>query len=169
MARRTRRDSFRELVSEAQQNIPDLNMTSDVIVGFPGETDDEFQQTLDFVAEIGFSRLHAFTYSQRPGTAAATMPNQIDGGIKKERMHRLLAQAKEQGETFHGRYQDKTVNVLWESVTGADQNGLKWAGYTDNYIRVQGSGPADIMNKMTPTKITETDANGLRGQALMPS
>ena len=166
MARRTRRDSFRELVREAQQNIPDLNMTSDVIVGFPGETEEEFQDTLDFVAETGFSRLHAFTYSQRPGTAAATMPNQIDGRVKKERMHRLLAQANAQSEAFHGQYQDKTVNVLWESVTGADSQGLRWAGYTDNYIRVQASGPANLINRVTQTRIIQTGVDGLQGQAI---
>ena len=167
MARRTRRDSFRELVADAKQNIPDLNMTSDVIVGFPGETEEEFQETVDLVAEIGFSRLHAFTYSQRPGTAAATMPNQIDGTIKKERIHRILAQAKSQGEAFHRQYQDKTVNVLWESAIGADQHGLRWAGYTDNYIRVQGSGPEELMNRITPTFITGTSSDGLAGTAIV--
>ena len=83
MARKTRRDSFRELADAARADIPDLNLTTDIIVGFPGESDAEFEESLDFVREIGFSRLHAFPYSPRPGTAAASMPDQLSKQIEE--------------------------------------------------------------------------------------
>jgi threonylcarbamoyladenosine tRNA methylthiotransferase MtaB len=166
MARRTKRESFREIVNDARTNIPNLNLTTDIIVGFPGETETDFQDSLDFVREIGFSRLHAFTYSQRPGTAAAKMGGQLPKVIKKERVQRMIALAEELGGLFHKQYTGQTVNVLWESAVGADEQGLRWSGYTDNYVRVTTHGSAQMVNQITPTLITETDAQGMQGVIL---
>lgn len=163
MARRTKRESFREIVADARQNIPDLNLTTDIIVGFPGETEADFQESLEFVEEIGFSRLHAFTYSPRPGTAAAKMGGQLPKKVKKERVNRMLTLAADLGRAFHGQYAGEKVNVLWESAVGADAQGLRWSGYTDNYIRVLAHGPADMVNQVTPVKVTDFDEQGLRG------
>ena len=135
MARRTRLDNFRQLVADARANIPDLNLTTDMITGFPGETEADFADSLAFVEEIGFSRLHSFPYSPRPGTAAATMPDQLDTPTKKARNREMIALGKRMGQTFHTQYEGRTMNVLWEQTTGADENGLRWSGYTDNYIR----------------------------------
>lgn len=163
MARRTRKDSFRQLVADAQTNIPDLNLTTDIIVGFPGESEADFDESIDFVEEIGFSRLHAFPYSPRPGTAAATMDGQLSKEIKRGRMDRMLALERELGSAFHNRYVGKTVNVLWESVSGADENGLRWNGYTDNYIRISAHGPADLLNRVTPVKIESAQYDSVSG------
>jgi threonylcarbamoyladenosine tRNA methylthiotransferase MtaB len=164
MARRTNQVSFRELADAARAHIPDLNLSSDIIVGFPGETDDEFQTSLDYVREIGFSRLHVFTYSQRPGTAAATMPGQIPGPVKRERVQRMIAQGNEMSLAFHQQYEGKTMNVLWESSVGANSHGLRWVGYTDNYIRVNGHGPADLFNTITPVLLGNPRHEGMDGQ-----
>jgi threonylcarbamoyladenosine tRNA methylthiotransferase MtaB len=163
MARRTRRDSFRELVNEARAKIPNLNVTTDIIVGFPGETEDDFAQSLDFVREIGFSRLHAFPYSARPGTAAAQMPGHLPKKVKKARIRQMLALGEALGEAYHGQFVGQTLNVLWESVTGADDRGLRWNGYSDNYIRVTGYGSTELMNRVTAVGITEASATGVVG------
>jgi threonylcarbamoyladenosine tRNA methylthiotransferase MtaB len=161
MARRTKIPQFRELVTEARQNIPNLNITTDIIVGFPGETADDFRESYDFVEEIGFSRLHAFPYSARPGTAAADMPDHLTKDQKKARIHEMLELGRKMGSDYHGRFVGKKLNVLWESVHGADDKGLRWAGYSNNYIRVQANGPADLMNTVTAVSVTAADSNGV--------
>lgn len=166
MARRTRRDSFRELVADAQAHIPHLNLTTDIIVGFPGETEADFAQSLDFVREIGFSRLHAFPYSARPGTAAAKMGGHLPQAVKKERMSQMLALGEELGLAYHQQFVGQKLSVLWESVTGADARGLRWSGYTDNYMRVTGHGPQELMNRVTAVDIREATADGVVGEVV---
>ena len=164
MARRTRRDSFRELVADAQAHIPQLNLTTDMIVGFPSETADDFAQSVAFVREIGFSRLHAFPYSARPGTAASKMPGHLPKKIKKARIHEMLAVGEELGLIYHQQFVGQSLNVLWESVTGADAQGLRWSGYTDNYMRVTAHGPQDLMNRITAVAINEALPDGVVGE-----
>lgn len=163
MARKTRREPFRDLVTEARRMIPNLNVTSDIIVGFPGESDQDFAETVDFVREIGFSRIHAFPYSIRPGTAAATMPDHLPKSVKKERMKLLLAAAAELGRDFNDRLIGRSLPVLWESLLGADEHGWRWSGYTDNYVRAVAYGPADLLNRVTPLEVVESSADGVRG------
>lgn len=163
MARRTSRASFRELAEAARSHIPNLNLSTDVIVGFPGESDADFADSLDFVEAINFARLHVFSYSPRPGTAAAQFANQVYGKIKKERTRQMIDLGKRLSRDFHQRFVGQRLNVLWESNVGADNDGLRWAGYTDNYIRVQAHGEADLFNRITPTKITQATADGVVG------
>ena len=163
MASRTSQPAFRPLADTARAAIPDLNLSTDLIVGFPGETDADFAESLDYVREIGFSRLHVFTYSQRPGTAAAKMPDQVPGPVKKERAHRLIDLGQEMSLAFHRRFEGDTRAVLWETAVGADNDGLRWVGYTDNYMRVHAHGPADLFNRVTPTRLTTAQADGLSG------
>ncbi|MCA9941340.1 MAG: tRNA (N(6)-L-threonylcarbamoyladenosine(37)-C(2))-methylthiotransferase MtaB [Anaerolineales bacterium] len=163
MARRTRRAGFRALTAAAQAGIPHLNLTTDIIVGFPGETEADFAQSLDLVREVGFSRLHVFSYSRRPGTAAAGMSHQIPAAIKKERSRRMIALGHELGQAFHRQYEGDVRPVLWETVAGADDDGLRWVGYTDNYIRVQANGPSDMFNRIAVTEIVEATPDGVMG------
>lgn len=166
MARRTSQASFRKLATLATGNIPDLNLTTDIIVGFPGETEADFQDSLDFVREIGFTRLHVFSYSSRPGTAAAKMPGHLPKAVKKERARRTIALGQELSLAFHRRYETKTRPVLWESAIGADKGGLRWAGYTDNYIRVLAHGPADLFNRITLTQLINAQPDGVSGRII---
>ena len=163
MARRTRRDAFRRLVVAARAQIPDLNLSTDMITGFPGETEDDFRQSLAFVEEIGFSRLHTFTFSARPGTAAATMKGQLPKQVRKERTRRMIDLGEQLSRDFHRRYEGRTLDVLWEAATGANGDGLRWRGYTDNYIRVTASGPDDLFNRVTPTRLKSARAGGMEG------
>ena len=161
MARRTTRADFRALAAAARAAIPDLNLSTDLIAGFPGETDDDFAATLAYVEEIGFARLHVFGYSPRPGTAAARMSDQVPGPIKRERTARLIALGEQLSAAFHGRYTGTTRSVLWEGVLGATPDGLRWAGHTDNYIRVTGVGPADLMRRITPALLSDPRPEGM--------
>ena len=164
MARRTSQAAFRQLVAEARAAIPRLNVTTDLIVGFPGETAAEFAETMAYVAEIGFGRLHAFTYSARPGTAAARMPGQLPKALKKERISQLLALGAGMGLAYHRQFVGQTVNVLWEQAVGADNGGLRWSGYSDNYIRVTASGPVDLFNRVTSVRVTAVTADSATGE-----
>lgn len=166
MARRTSQASFRKLASLAYGNIPDLNLTTDVIVGFPGETEADFQDSLDFVREIGFTRLHVFSYSSRPGTAAANMPGHLPKAVKKERARRMIALGQELSLKFHQSYETQTRPVLWENAIGADNGGLRWAGYTDNYIRVLAHGPANLFNRITLTQLVNAQPDSVSGRLL---
>lgn len=164
MARRTNQISFRQLATTARAAIPQLNLTTDMIVGFPGETEAEFAESVAFVEEIGFTRLHVFTYSARPGTAAARFSGQVPKLVKKERTNRLIALGQSLSLAFHEGFVGDALPVLWETAVGADNNGLRWVGYTDNYIRVAANGPADLFNQITPTRMETAKADGLMGR-----
>ncbi len=166
MARRTSRAGFRALAAAARAAIPDLNLSTDLIAGFPGETDDDFAATLAYVEEIDFARLHVFSYSPRPGTAAARMADQVPGPVKRERAARLIALGERLSEAFHSRFDGTTRPVLWEGVLGATPEGLRWAGHTDNYVRVAGVGPADLMRRITPAFLSEPRPEGMTAALL---
>jgi len=166
MARRTNQASFRELASNARNIISDLSLTTDLIVGFPGETDRDFHESLDFVAEVGFSRLHVFTYSRRPGTAAAEMAGQLPKAVKKERSQRMIKLGRDLSMAFHKDHEQKESKVLWEMASGADDNGLRWLGYTDNYIRVSANGPADLFNRISPVRLSAARPDGMSATIL---
>lgn len=166
MARKTSQASFRELADAARSAIADLNLTTDVICGFPGETDADFEESLAYVEEVGFGRLHVFTYSPRPATAAAKMPNQLPNAIKKERTRRMIALGKQMSLTFHQKYKGRTATVLWEMMAGADENGTLWSGYTDNYIRVIGHGGDDLVNQVTETNLYGAKFDKMSGRII---
>jgi threonylcarbamoyladenosine tRNA methylthiotransferase MtaB len=134
MARRCKTAEFTHIVEKARSEIPLFNITTDLIVGFPGETEQEWRQTLDYVERTGFGHMHIFTYSQREGTKAAGLPGQIDTATKKERsrqMHQLAAQLKARELEQH---LGKTYPVLWEQQVNRDA-GL-WTGYTPHYHKM---------------------------------
>ena len=163
MARRTSRADFRTLVDDARAHIPDLSVSTDLISGFPGETDADHDETLVYAEEIGFSRIHTFSYSPRPGTAAARMSEQVPGPVKRERTAALIALGERLSLAFHGRYEGMIRPVLWETATGAEPDGLRWTGYTDNYIRVAAVGPADLMRRVTLVRLGEARVEGMSG------
>ena len=137
MARRCRTADFAALVEEARRRIPDLNVTTDILAGFPGETDAEWAQTLGFVECMAFGRVHIFAYSRRTGTGAATMPGQIADGVKKTRVGELHTLAARLGREALARQVGAIVPVLWEEQCepGGEGRVLRY-GYTPNYLRV---------------------------------
>lgn len=163
MARRTTQVSFAALVEAARARIPDLALTTDIMVGFPGETDAEFAESLRFVEQIGFARLHVFPYSPRPGTAAAAMPGQVPDEVKKARRAEMQALSDRLERAFQQQQVGRTADVLWESARAATPQGFVWAGYTGNYVRVVTTSPRLLANTITPTRLTGVEAGKVVG------
>lgn len=137
MARRCKTQEFAEIVTRMRQQNPLFNITSDIIVGFPGETEQEWQQTLDFVAQIGFGHLHIFTYSPRAGTKAATLPNPVPESVKKRRSQQLHQVADTLRDQFLQKNLGQCFPVLWEAYSERlEQNKKRIFGYTPNYLKV---------------------------------
>jgi threonylcarbamoyladenosine tRNA methylthiotransferase MtaB len=148
MSRRCKTDEFRSLVSEARALIPNINITSDIIVGFPGETNEEWQETVDFVKEMQFGDLHIFTYSTREGTKAARMPNQVNNETKKLRSKELHALSESIKQDAMRSLIGSTNDVLWEDSQQINDDGSTTIfGYTPNYLRVK-------TESMAPEKLT---------------
>jgi threonylcarbamoyladenosine tRNA methylthiotransferase MtaB len=159
MKRRYATAGYRSAVELIRERVPDAAVTTDVIVGFPGETDTEFRETYDFCRQMNFARIHVFPYSPRPGTAAADMPKQVTEQVKKERTQRMLAMAKESAQGFQRRYSGKTLELLWEQQA----NGV-WSGLTGNYIKVYAKSNGDLTNKLMAAKLTKIYRDGVWGE-----
>jgi len=164
MARRTTQAAFRDLVAEARAGIPDLAISTDVIVGFPGETNDEFEASYAFVREMDFMKLHVFRYSARPGTAAAHMAGQVPDEVKRERSTRMLALSDEGARRFYARFIGRVMPVLWEQVAGASPQGFHNAGLTDNYLRVMLDAPEVLTNRILAVRLARLDDQTLVGE-----
>ena len=134
MNRRYTTDEFKTIVNIIRKYYPEVALTTDIIVGFPGESEEDFQQTYDFVKEIGFSDMHIFKYSPREGTPAAKFPDQIDGNIKQIRSEKLTTLADEMRKNYCEKFIGKTKKVLFETVS-KDLEGYV-EGHTDNYLKV---------------------------------
>ncbi len=167
MARRTTTADFAALVAAARARVPALAVSTDLIVGFPGESERCFADSLAFVAALGFSRLHVFRYSRRAGTRAATMSEQVSGVVLQERSHAALALAERLEATCHAAWQGATAEVLWEE---ARQQGdrRRWSGYTGNYLRVEAEAPAalDLHNRIERVRLGTPIAGGLTAHRL---
>lgn len=164
MVRRTSPASFSSLVAAARQAIPDIAITTDLIAGFPGETDQEFEETLEFVREMNFSGGHVFTFSPRPGTAAAQLPDQVPITIRKERNARLRQILEESASNYQSRFIGQTMKVLWESTTAFGPDGWHLSGLTDNYLRIHTTTSQYLWNQITPVRITRFSERGLAGE-----
>lgn len=163
MARRTTTADFAELVAAARAAIPDLSVTTDIIVGFPGETEAQFTQSLEVVEAMAFAKLHVFRYSRRVGTVAASMPDQVPPEVMAERSHRMHALGAQLERAFRHRFVGRTLDVLWET-SEPNGDGLVWKGLTDNYLRVTAPGGPGLRNQVTPARLIAEAPDGLLGQ-----
>ncbi len=162
MRRRYNPDQFRRAVGRVRDAIPECSVTTDVIVGFPGETEADFAETLAFCREVGFSKIHAFPYSERAGTEAAGMAGQLPPEVKKERMARLLALSDELARAYHAPFVGRTLPVLWEH---REPDG-RWSGLTDNYLRVLGPATGDLRNRFVSTLLTGAESAYMTGECI---
>lgn len=148
---------YRDAVATLRKYYPEASFTTDVIVGFPGETDEEFAKTYEFLEEIDFYRLHVFKYSPRRGTVAEKMPNQIDGNKKEERSNKLIELSNSTENKHNQSYIGKTVKVLFEEF----EDGF-FKGHTTNYMMVKVAGEEEqsdkFVNKILDVKIKENNA-----------
>ncbi len=141
MARRCKTAEFSKIVDKARNAVPLFNITTDLIVGFPGETEAEWQQTMDYVEATGFGHMHIFSYSRREGTKAADLPGQVEKAIRKERSRQMHALAARLKKTELQKHLGSHCSVLWEQQVTREKN--LWTGYTPHYHRIVSS-DADI-------------------------
>lgn len=157
MNRRYSTQEFKIGTQLLREKFPEASLTTDIIVGFPGETEAEFNTTYEFLKDIAFYKMHIFKYSQRKGTKAAVMPNQVDGTIKEQRSKRLIELSDENEEKYNSKYVGKTVEVLLE-----EKDGEFYKGHTKNYIEVWVKG-ANLENKIVNVNIEESKEKKLIG------
>lgn len=158
MNRKYTTEDFEKVVERLRNAFPNVALTTDIIVGFPDETDEEFNTTYEYLKKIKFYKMHVFKYSQRKGTRAAVMPNQIDGNIKEERSHKLIELSNKNEEEFLDRYIGKEVYVLFEQ-----EEGEYIKGHTSNYLVVKVNGKG-LENKMLKVKVTNRESEELIGK-----
>ncbi len=139
--------------------VPDAAITTDIIVGFPGETEAEFEESYCLCASLGFARIHVFSFSPRPGTAAAAMPAQVATGIKKERSQRMLVLAKESAKAYRSLFLGRTLAVLWET----EASGIL-TGYTGNYIRIFADAGQGLPNTILAVRLIKLYKDGVWGE-----
>lgn len=137
MSRRCFTEEYRELAAALRAGIADLNLTTDLIVGFPGESEEEFEASLRYVEELGFGHMHIFGFSAREGTRAASLPGRVEGPVIRERSRRMHRVAAHMKEASMKSYLGSVRSVLWESASNESAEGRVYQGYTDNYLRVE--------------------------------
>ncbi len=151
MNRRYTTEEFKAVTKRLRAKFPNAALTTDIIVGFPGETDEEFNTTYEFLKEIAFYKMHIFKYSQRKGTKAAVMPNQVDGKIKEERSKKLIELSNENEYNYNRKHIGKQVEVLFE-----EREGEYLKGHTTNYIVVKHkTDKNDLINKIAKVTVSE--------------
>ena len=163
MNRRYTTEEFRNVVRLLRNTYDDVILTTDIIVGFPGETENEFERTYEFLKEINFYKMHVFKYSRRDGTKAATMPNQIAPNIQEERSKKLIILSNKNQQIYNESYVGKTVQVLFEE---ASKGYIK--GHTQNYLVVNIKEDIEkFHNQIVPVKITSILGEELIGNAVI--
>lgn len=167
MRRPYRTSAYRALVDEVRTAVPGVAVTTDVIVGFPGETAGEFETSRRFVEAVGFARTHVFSYSPRAGTAAASLPERVPPGTVKARAAAMIETAAAGERSFREAHLGRTVRVLWEGRKGRRRPGrYGWHGLTDNYLRVEADAPAEarLENVVTDARVVALAGDGVRGE-----
>jgi threonylcarbamoyladenosine tRNA methylthiotransferase MtaB len=167
MARKTTTDSFRALVSAAREAIPNVAITTDIIAGFPGETENEFAESLAFVQEMKFAGGHVFTYSPRPGTGAARMKGQINPEVRKKRNHILHDALEESAKSYRENFVGEKACVLWESTSEMGERGWQMEGLTENYLRVKAFAASPRWNELDDVKLIQLTDNGIVGEIIL--
>jgi threonylcarbamoyladenosine tRNA methylthiotransferase MtaB len=164
MARKISPEAYADLLETARSAIPDAAITTDIIVGFPGETEVEFAESLIFIKEMNFSRGHVFTYSERKGTPAARFPDPVPYPARKSRSAVMRQHFKTAERAYMNLFLGETLPVLWESADPRDPDGWELRGLTDNYLRVSSVSPERYWNQFDLVKLTGVNGRGMVGQ-----
>jgi threonylcarbamoyladenosine tRNA methylthiotransferase MtaB len=158
MRRRYTASEYRAAISLIRERVPGVAITTDVIAGFPGETDADFETTLRLCEETRFAAMHCFPYSRRPQTGAERMKGHLPPPVRRARLERLLTVARYSSEAFRRKQTGRTMAVLWEQEAG----GL-WEGLTGNYVRVYTAADAALENALRAARLTCLHADGMLG------
>lgn len=156
MRRKYTMEFFSERLRKLEDALPDLAVTSDVIVGFPGETEEEFMETYNFIKDHQFSELHVFPFSPRTGTPAARMEDMfVDEEVKNERVHRLISLNDQLAKQYASRFEGDVLEVIPEERFKDADNENLYVGYTSNYLKIVFEGTEDMIGQLTKVKITK--------------
>ncbi|QHC04821.1 tRNA (N(6)-L-threonylcarbamoyladenosine(37)-C(2))-methylthiotransferase MtaB [Anoxybacillus sp. PDR2] len=155
MRRKYTTQFFAERLVQLREALPGLAVTSDIIVGFPGETEEEFMETYEFIRDHQFSELHVFPYSKRTGTPAARMPDQVDEEVKNERVHRLIALSDHLAKEYASQFEGQVLEVIPEEPYKEEPDSGLYVGYTDNYLKVKFPATEEMVGQLVKVKITK--------------
>ena len=156
MRRKYTAEFYKQKIEHIRQALPDLAITSDIIVGFPGETEEEFMETYEFVKDLGYAELHVFPYSPRTGTPAARMTDQVDKEVKNTRVQKMIDLSNELAKQYAKMFKDEVLEVIPEERLPDKNFPDHLVGYTDNYLKVHFEGTSDLIGEIVRVKITET-------------
>ncbi|MUV39590.1 tRNA (N(6)-L-threonylcarbamoyladenosine(37)-C(2))-methylthiotransferase [Lentibacillus sp. JNUCC-1] len=148
---------YREKIEKIRQALPDLAITSDVIVGFPGETDKEFNETYQFIEDLGYAELHVFPFSRRTGTPAARMDNQVDNDTKNDRVHQMITLSEKLAMQYAKQFENELLEVIPEEHSEDPDEPNMLIGYTDNYLKVKFEGTPDMIGQIVRIKLLKVD------------
>lgn len=166
MARAINAERYAELIKTIRSRIPEAAITTDILTGFPGETEEEFLEGLDFIKRMNFAGGHVFTYSAREGTPAANFPDQVPHPVRKTRNAAIREALEVSGENFRKAFLGQELPVLWEQAK-SDENRLGiLTGLTDNYLRVEAQGPERLWNQFSRVRIEQLIPGGVQGTIL---
>jgi threonylcarbamoyladenosine tRNA methylthiotransferase MtaB len=155
MRRKYTMEFFAERLDRLREALPHLAITSDVIVGFPGETEEEFMETYNFIRDQHFSELHVFPYSMRTGTPAARMTDQIDENVKNERVHRLIELNDQLAKQYASSFEGEVLEVIPEEKYKLDPESGLYEGYSDNYLKVVFPAEETMVGQIVRVKLTK--------------
>ena len=166
MGRRNTHEEYRQLLAKIRNVIPEIAITTDIMVGFPGEGEEEFSESLEFVKAMNFAAGHVFNFSLRPGTAAEKLGDRVPAAIRKRRSELMREVFENSREKYQARFIGKTERVLWER---SEQVGGGWLldGLTDNYLRVQVVEQSDQWNELKNVKLLELGAKSIKGEVVI--
>jgi len=164
MARANTPAQYADLVNRIREVVPDIALTTDIMTGFPGESDAEFAESLDFVRQTDFADGHVFTYSAREGTPAAEFPDQVPHPVRKQRSAQIRDLLALGAVSYREKFVGSELITLWEQVEGGMEGIPKVIGLTDNYIRVETRASADVWNSFSTVRITGLTASGTKGE-----
>lgn len=164
MNRKYTTEQYRQAVDALRESMPDVAITTDIMVGFPGESQQEFNETMDFVRKIRFSKIHVFQYSPREGTRAANFPNQVPGDVKEQRSHDLIELGAELERAYFETFLGREEQVLFEEES-KNKKGV-YEGYTQHYVRVAAQGSSEILNTIKPVLLSKIEGSHILGSVV---
>ncbi len=166
MGRKITTEQFAGLVSDARQSIPGVAITTDIITGFPGETEAEFTESCRFVDEIGFANGHVFTFSPRLGTAAVNLPGQVPPTLARQRNARMRQIFLESATTYRSRHVGDCLHVLWDKARQVEDQLWQLSGLSGNYLRVRATHTLPCRNEIMPVRIAAVEQDALVGDII---
>ena len=166
MRRRYTAEGYEGSVGRIRRAVYGVAVTADIIAGFPGETDDDFERSYSLVERLGLAALHVFPYSSRPGTSAAYFDSQVSPEVKADRVRRLINLSECHARRFRAGLAGEVRPVLWEEARGS-YGGAEWTGLTDNYVRVKAESGTDLGNRITPAKLIGQSGDAVLARAIV--